>query len=33
MSELENGVRATMGGLINDLSLVLDREQQQALAL
>jgi hypothetical protein len=33
MSELENGVRATMGGLINDLSLVLDREQQQELAL
>jgi hypothetical protein len=33
MSELESRVRKTMGGLINDISLVLHREQQQSLAL
>jgi hypothetical protein len=33
MSELESRVRKTMGGLINDISLVLNREQQQSLAL
>jgi hypothetical protein len=33
MSELESRVRKTMGGLINDISLVLNREQQESLAL
>jgi hypothetical protein len=33
MSNIEAGARPTMGGLVNDLSLRLDREQQQALAL
>ena len=30
---MESRVRATMGSLINDLSFLLDREQQKALAL
>lgn len=32
MSELESKVRATMGSLINDLSFLIDREQQGAVA-
>jgi hypothetical protein len=32
MSRLESAVRATMGSLVNDLSLWLDEEQQRLLA-
>ena len=32
MSELESAVRATMGSLVNDLSIRLDEEQQRLLA-
>jgi hypothetical protein len=33
MSRLESAVRRTMGGLINDIAMELDAEQQRALAL
>ncbi len=33
MSTLESTVRRTMGGLINDLAMELDAEQQRGLAL
>jgi hypothetical protein len=32
MSDLETGVRSTMGGLVNDISMTLDGEQQRVLA-
>ena len=33
MSDLETAVRPTMGGLVNDISMTLDAEQQRLLAL
>ncbi|MFZ0773049.1 MAG: hypothetical protein WCA49_22455 [Candidatus Sulfotelmatobacter sp.] len=33
MSDLETAVRPTMGGLVNDISMTLDEEQQRVLAL
>jgi hypothetical protein len=33
MSDLETAVRSTMGGLVNDISMTLDEEQQRLLAL
>ena len=32
MSDLETAVRSTMGGLVNDISMRLDEEQQRLLA-
>jgi hypothetical protein len=33
MSDIETAVRSTMGGLVNDISMTLDEEQQRVLAL